>query len=152
MHSTLSVEVPSSASQRIVLSSSSASKFLELLLSWPCSAGQGYCSRYPGDTTGIGLQSSGARVFIARCGRFCAMQARFEFDVASSENLVVVFQACMDCSRWLPLRPTLSPPQRVISHITKLRNTAFIANTDTLTTRSTSLAQGSPFLLRTRRS
>ena len=36
-----------------------------------------------------GQQSSGAPVFIAECGPFCAMQARFEFDVASSEDLVV---------------------------------------------------------------
>ena len=50
MQSGLSVEVPSSASQRVVLSSSSASQFLVFQLSCPCSAGQGDCSRYPGVT------------------------------------------------------------------------------------------------------
>ena len=93
VQSGLSVEVPSSASQRIVLSSSSASQFLVFLLSSPCSAGQGYCSRYPGVTTGIGSQSSGASVFIAECDPFCAMQARFELNVANSEDSVVNVKA-----------------------------------------------------------
>ena len=35
-------------------------------------------------------------MFIARCGRFCAMQA-VEFDVASSEDLVV------DVNEWFPM-------------------------------------------------
>ena len=182
-HSGLSVEAPCSASQRICF---------VVQLSFEVS----------GIPTILTVLSRTRLLFEKswghyRCGRFRAMQVRFEFDVASSENLVVdvklrVVPLCLArltwCERvgyrptsgrpsfetssdpvpsfrrsWIapggwPLRPTLSPPQRVISHshfgphYEVEEHCVHCEHRTLLTTRSSSLAQGSPFSLRTRRS